>query len=158
MDSATVASVDRAARTIVLSLRGIALPACQIGPRVRNWRDLDSGAVVRARVEEALTVYVAPTNETLSDAWARGLTPDARVLVADQSYRVLTVQYPNGDTDAFKVGLGAPMKDIEAGDSVTIRPLQVIGLRVRRHSNSKDGSRSRPGVASARQACPPPCR
>lgn len=141
VDSATVASVDRAARTIVLSVQGIALPPCQIGPGVRNWRDLGSGAVVRARIEEAVTVYVAPM---------RGLTPDARVLVADRSYRVLTVQYPDGDTDAFKVGLRAPMKDIAAGDSVVIRPLEVIELRARRHSSPKHGSRSRASVASAR--------
>lgn len=152
VDSATISSVDRAARTIVLSVGGIALPACRIGRGVRNWRNLERGAVVRATIEEALTVYVAPiapTGQSSSGAWVGSLRPDARVLVADQSYRVLTVRYPSGDTGSFKVGLRTPMKDIEAGDSVAIRPMEVIELRVRGRSSEEDGSRSRPGVASA---------
>lgn len=75
---------------------------------------------------------------------------DARVLVADRSYRVLTVQYPNGQTDAFKVGLRTPMKDIEAGDAVVIRPVEIIEAHVRRRSSQEEGSRSRPDMAPAR--------
>lgn len=155
-DSATIVSVDRAARTLVLRVRGITLPACRAGRRVRNWRDLESGAVVHATIKEALTVYVAPTSstawrsETGPDAEVRSMRRDARVLVADRSYRVLTVQYPNGQTDAFKVGLRTPMKDIEAGDAVVIRPVEIIEAHVRRRSSQEEGSRSRPDMAPAR--------
>ena len=55
----------------------------------------------------------------------------ARVLVVDPSYRVLTVQYPNGGTQTFKVPLGTRISDIQAGDSVTIRAAEGVGPRVR---------------------------
>lgn len=121
-DPATVLSVDRTARTVALSVRGVPLPACRIGPSVRNWVDFRRGDRVRATVREVLTVYVA----------LRG-SPDARVLLVDPSYRVLTVQYPNGEAEAYKIGLNTRMEGIEAGDSVAIRPVEVIELRRRGH-------------------------
>lgn len=133
----------------MLRVRGVSLPACRIGRGVRNWGDLDSGDLVRVTMKEALTVYVAPASESGSGAWARSLTPDARVLIADPSYRVLTVQYPNGETEAFKIGLHTPMQDIAAGDSVAIRPMEAVELRVRRRSIREQGSRSSRGAVSA---------
>lgn len=50
-----------------------------------------------------------------------GGSREARVLVVDPSYRLLTVLYPNGGTETFKVPLRTRISDIEAGDSVTIR-------------------------------------
>ena len=73
-----------------------------------------------ARVKEVLTVYVAPIR-----------SHDARVLVVDPGYRLLTVQYPNGSTETFKVGLHTPMTGIEPGDSVAIHPAEVAEPRVR---------------------------
>lgn len=121
-DFATVESVDRAARTVELSVHGISLPACRIGPKVRNWGDFRSGDRVRATVREFLTVYVA----------VRG-SADPRVLLVDPSYRVLTVQYPNGKKEAYKMGINTRMESIEAGDSVAVRPVEVIELRRRGH-------------------------
>lgn len=120
-DSAIVDSLDPAARTVALRIHGIRLPACRIGPRVRHWGEIRTGDQVRVTVREVLTVYVA-----------RSGSSDVRVLVVDPSYRVLTVQYPNGEREGLKVGLSARMEGIEAGDSVTIHPVQVMELRLRR--------------------------
>lgn len=78
-------------------------------------------------MEEYLTVYVPPAN----DVAMRGRSPDARVLIVDRSYRLLTVQYPSGRTETFKIRLRTPMNGIEAGDAVAIRPVKAIELRVR---------------------------
>lgn len=121
-DSARVESVDRAARTVTLSARGVSLPACRVGPGVRDWGDIHIGDRVRATIREVATVYVTRTG-----------SPDARVLTVDRSYRVLTVQYQNGETEALKLGLNARMEGIEAGDSVAIRPVEVTKLRIRGH-------------------------
>lgn len=137
-DSARVESVDRAARTITLSVRGLPLPACRIGRGVRNWGDIRTGDRVRATVREVLTVYVAP-----------GASPDARVLQVDPSYRVLTVQYPDGETETLKVGLNTRMEGIEAGDSVAIRPVEVIKLRMRGHFDWVGSSLADPRATSA---------
>jgi hypothetical protein len=137
--AASVESVDRAARTVVLGMRGTSLPACKVGRSVRHFRDIRAGDEVKARIKAVLTVYVAPI---------AGLSADARVLAADPSYRLLTVQYANGETETFKLGLHTRMTDIEAGDSVTIRPVEVVKLRVRRHSSREAGSRSSQSAAS----------
>lgn len=126
--SARVESVDPAGRTVTLRVRGTTLPACRIGPAVRNWGDIRSGDRVRVTVREVLTVYIA-----------RSGSPDARVLNVDPSYRVLTVQYPNGEKEPLKVGLNTRMEGIEAGDSIAIRPVEVIKLRMRGHFDWVEG-------------------
>ena len=140
-DPAKVEGVDRAARALVLSAPGFPLATYKIGRGVRNWRDIQTGDRVRATIEEVLTVYVAPVNKR---------PPDARVLVVDPSYRLLTVQYPNGRTEIFKLGLHTRMEGIEAGDSVTIRPVEVIEMRVQRRSNREESSRPSRSPTSAR--------
>lgn len=137
---ATVESVDRAARTVILSVHGVLLPAYRIGPNVPNWGDFRRGDRVRATVREALTVYIARS----------GSAADARVLLVDPSYRVLTVQYPSGKTEAYKIGLNTPMESIEAGDLVAIRPVEVIALRRQGHFGWVGSSLSRQSAASAR--------
>lgn len=149
-DTATVESVDPAARTIALRVRGGTLPACKIGRGVRNWRGIRAGDQIRATVREVLTVYVAPADENSSpNAGVPSRSPQARVLVVDPSYRVLTVQYANGATEALKIRLHTRMEGIEAGDSVAIRPVEVIGLRVRRHSMREGSSLPRQSATSA---------
>lgn len=120
-DPATVEGVDRAARTLALSMPGVALATYRIGRAVPDWSDIRVGDRVRATTREDLTVFVAPPDGSA----------DARVLVVDPSYRVLTLRYPNGGTEAFKIGLHARMRGIEAGDSATLHPLDVIELRPR---------------------------
>jgi hypothetical protein len=120
-DPATVEGVDRAARTLALSMPGVGPSTYRIGRGVLDWGHIRVGDRVRAKIREDLTVYVAPADESA----------DARVLLVDPSYRVLTVRYPSGRTEPFKVGLHTRMQGIEAGDSVTIRPLDVVELRAR---------------------------
>ena len=115
-----------------MSVRGVPLPAYRIGPGVRKWGDIHVGDQVRATIKEVLTVYVPPANARSSDA---------RVLVVDPSYRLLTVQYLTGGMETFKIGLHTRMKDIEAGDSVAIRPVEAVELRARRHSQSATSAR-----------------
>lgn len=125
--AARVAAVDRRARTVVLSLSGMPPRAFKVGSGVRNWGDIHGGDQVRATIKEILTVYVPPAGESGSAKVSR----NARVLLVDPSYRLLTVQDPNGGTETFKIRLHTRMQDIEAGDSVAIRTVEVVELRVR---------------------------
>lgn len=150
VDFAKVESVDRASRTVALSVHGVPLPAYKIGQGVRNWGNVRTADHVRATIEEVLTVYVAGAIEDNSrNPAVRSRAPDARVLVVDPSYRMLTVQYPDGGTDTFKVALHTQMNGIEAGDSVAIRQGEVTALRVWLHGH-KERSRPRRTVTSAR--------
>ncbi len=119
---AKVESLDRADRILGLRVSGVSL-YYGIGPRVRNFGSVHVGDDVRATIEEVLTVYVAPSGEQ------GHRPPNAHVLVVDPSYRLLRVQYADGGTGTFKVGLHTPMTGIEAGDAVTIHPVQVVKLR-----------------------------
>lgn len=140
VDSARVESVDRAARMVGLSVRAVPLPACKVGRSVRNWGDIRVADHVRATIEEVLTVYVAGTI---------GGSPDARVLVVDPSYRLLTVRYPNGGADTFKIALHTRMSGMEAGDAVAIRQVEVTRLHVQRYWR-KASARPRLKARSAR--------
>jgi hypothetical protein len=127
-DSAQVESVDRAGRTMVLSVNGVPL-SYEVGRRVRHWSDVRRGDEVSATLKEELTVFVAPLRNEVG-------APDAYVLQVDRSYRLLQVQYTNGRTLIFKVRLGTRMAGIEAGDAVKMFPVEVTELRLRRHSNA----------------------
>jgi len=127
-----VESIDRVNRTVVVSSRGAAPIQMRIAPDVRHWDDLRPGDQIRPKLKERLTVYVAPQLESGSKG-VTGWSEDARVLLIDPSYRLLTVQYPNGGTDTFKVSLNTRLKDMEPGDSVAIELIEAVKLGVRRH-------------------------
>ena len=140
--------MDQAAGMLLFSEPGIPVTVSRIGRTVRHRGDIRAGDEVRATIKEILTVYVgSPTAG--SDRGGRDRYPDARVLLVDPSYRLLTVQYPSGATETFKVGLHTRMQGVEPGDSVAIRPVEVTYLHVRRHANRETRSRSGPGAPPA---------
>lgn len=138
---AVVRSVDRRARMIVMQAPGDSearpyktslgeaelarLEASLVGS---DFARIISGNQVLATVLEELTIYVSRD----------GLSPDvdtddvlvarAKVLAVDPSYRLLTLQHPDGRQETFKVGREIKLGQMQAGDDVMIRTLQVISL------------------------------
>jgi hypothetical protein len=102
------------------------------GPNVSALDHLTPGVKVSARVAEELTVYVSPDGRLPGD---NGTTPagtQAKVLSVDPSYRLLTLQYADGRTQTFKVGLEVELKQMQPGDAVMIRaPREIVSLSVR---------------------------
>jgi hypothetical protein len=126
-EAAIVASVDRNAGTIVLRTAGRPETSnYKLGPKVSNLDGIKAGDVVQATVKEELTVYVLRDGQ-LPDAGT--LAVHAKVLAVDPSYRLLKLQYPDGGDETLKVPLGTQLEQMEAGDSVVIRPVEVIALR-----------------------------
>jgi hypothetical protein len=127
-DTVIVSSVDRSAGTIVLRTAGNAQTSTyRLGPNVSGLDDIRAGDVVRATVTEDLTIYVLRDGR-LADAGGT-VAVDARVLMVDPSYRLLTLQYRDGQKETFKVPLGTRLEQMEAGDSVVIRPGELLALR-----------------------------
>ena len=127
-DTAVVSSVDRSAGTVVLRSSGKPeVSTYRLAPKVSGLDDIKAGDVVQATVTEDLTIYVLHDGQ-LPDAGGT-VSVDARVLMVDPSYRLLTLQYPDGQQETFKVPLGTRLEQMEAGDSVVIRPLGVLALR-----------------------------
>jgi len=126
-EAAIVSSVDRNAGTIVLRTAGRAETSrYTLGPKVANLDDITVGEVVQATVTEELTVYMLRNGQLPG---AGPLAVHARVLAVDPSYRLLKLQYPDGENESVKVPLGTRLEQMEAGDSVVIRPVEVIALR-----------------------------
>jgi hypothetical protein len=131
---AIVESVDRSAAAIVLRPLGAsAASTYKVGREVENLDELRMGDRVKPTIREELTIYV------LRDGAAPGpdgapvsITADARVLSVDASYRLLRLQYPDGEERTLKVALGVDMRHLEAGNAVVIRPIEAIALREKR--------------------------
>jgi hypothetical protein len=104
-----------------------------VSPAVRHLSHLQAGNRVRATVAEELTVYVLRDgqNQPLGTDGSPQ-TVDARVLSVDRSYRLLTLRFPNRYDETFKVSGSVKLDEMEAGDAVSITPVQVIALRRKR--------------------------
>jgi hypothetical protein len=124
---AVVSAIDRDARTIVLRTRGMAQTSSyRIGPKVSGLSDVRPGDVVQATVAEELAVYLLRDGEVPGQG---PIVAAARVLAVDPSYRLLKLQYANGQTETFKVPRETRLEEMAAGDSVVIQPVEVLALR-----------------------------
>jgi len=130
-ETATVQSVDLGARTLVLTPRKGEPRTYKAGPQVQNLDRIKAGDTVRATVAEELAVYVLRDGQLPGEGGTRQtIASDARVLWVDPSYRLLMLRYPDGRDETLKVPLGVKLGEMEAGDDVVIRPLEVRSLQV----------------------------
>ena len=130
---AVVKSVDRGASTIVVRTPGAPeVSTYKISPSVSNVDEIKAGDTVQATLAQELTVYVLRGgNVPGRSGTLETIAADARVLAVDPSYRLLTLQFPGGRTETLKVRIGAALSQMQAGDSVVIRTLEVVALRRR---------------------------
>jgi hypothetical protein len=124
---AVVDSVARSARTVDLSVHGVILRQCRVGPDVHRWGALRPGERVHVRLRERLTVYVAPPGRV-----ARSAT--AHVLFVGPSYRLVRVRYPNGWAMTLKARLGTPLQGVRAGDAIAVRSITLVSLSAPRRA------------------------
>jgi hypothetical protein len=131
---AVVQSVDPDTRMIVLQVRGTTgTQVYRAGANVSDLDHLTPGATVVARVAEELTVYVSPDGRLPGDDSTTPTGTHWKVLSVDPSYRLLTLQDPDGRTQTFKVGLEVELKQMQSGDAVMIQtPREIVSLSVRK--------------------------
>jgi len=131
---AVVQSVDLDARTItVLSPGEARLVSYMVGAGVSNFDRLKADDRVQATITEELTVYVRRDGHVRSAGGSpHTVVTDAQVLSVDPSYRLVTLHFPDGHNETFKVSLPVKLDEMETGDEVTIRPVEAIALRMRK--------------------------
>jgi len=129
-DPATVQAVDAAARTITLKLSDKTTLTCKVGAQVEILGNIQLGDQVQATVTEDLAVYVLDNGRLPDGTTAEALGVNAKVLKVDPSYRILTLQYPDGQSEALKPGLGTKMEEMSPGDSVVVRPQEVTAIKI----------------------------
>jgi hypothetical protein len=127
-----VQSVDAGTRTVVvLNPADLAPTIYKAGARVFNLDRIRAGDRVRATVAEQLTVLVLQDGRLpAADGRIGPIEANAKVLMVDPSYRLLTLRYPDGTTETFKVGLDVRLRQMEPGDDVVVRAVEAVALQV----------------------------
>ena len=130
---AIVQSVDSAARTLVVMNPGdFAKSTYKAGSNVTNFDQIKAGDKVQATLAQELTIYVLKNGQVPDPGRApKTIKGDAKVLMVDPSYRLLTLQFPNGRNQTFKVGLDVKLLQMEAGDDVVIRTIEAVALELK---------------------------
>ncbi len=129
-DPATVQAVDAGQGTITLSLPSGRTATYKVGPNVKHFDQVQVGDKVKATVTDELAVYTLENGRLPDGTTAETLGVNAKVLLVDPSYRLLTLQYPNGQSETFKPGLGTRMLQMSPGDSVVMRPGELTAIRI----------------------------
>ncbi len=126
-----VESVDAGAHLITFRAPGEAtLRKYPIAPTVPNADSIRPGDKVQPTIAEDLTVYVSRDGESEGEG-APGAAR-AKVLSVDASFRLLTVEHPDGKQETFKVAREVKLRQMEAGDDVAIEPREVVALKKRK--------------------------
>jgi hypothetical protein len=126
----TVQSIDADRRVIVLNFPEGTTVTFKPGPQMGNMHQIRAGDKVQATVAQEFTIYVLKNGQVPGTGGKpETLEADAKVLRVDPSYRLLVLQYPNGQAQTFKVGLDFKLLEMEPGDIVVIRTMELIALR-----------------------------
>ena len=125
----TVQSIDADGR-VILNFSDGTTATFKPGPQAANVHQIRAGDKVQATVAQELTIYVSKKGQVPAiGAKPEALEANAKVLRVDPSYRLLTLQYPNGRAQTFKVGLDVKLLEMEPGDIVAIRTMELMALR-----------------------------
>ena len=129
-DPAPVTSVDASQRTITIKRTDGVAKIYAVGPKVKNFDQVKAGDQVKVTVEDELAIYILLDGRLPDGTTAETLGVNAKVLWVDPSYRLMTLQYPNGQSEKFKVELGAKLQEMAPGDDVVVKPKEVTTLRI----------------------------
>jgi hypothetical protein len=129
-EPATVQAVDAGSRTITLALPVGITNTYPVVPDLKNFDQIRAGQTVKATVSYELAVYLLANGRLPDGATAETLGVNARVMLVDPSYRLLTLQYPDGQSETFKPGLETKMLEMAPGDSVVMRPMEVTAIKI----------------------------
>ena len=130
-DQATVESVDASQRRLSLKLADGALMSCQAGPQVADLDKIQAGNKVKVTLAEELAVYVLRDGRLpVAGGTDETIPATAKVQSVDPSYRLLTLQYTDGKTEVFKVGLDAKVLEMSPGDDVVVKISEAKAVRI----------------------------
>jgi hypothetical protein len=127
---ATVKAIDLSSRTITLQFPDGTSATCEAGPGVKNFGKIQAGDKVKATMTKDLAIYILDNGRLPDGPTAESLGINAKVLKVDPSYRLLTLQYPDGRRETVKPGLGTKMEQMAPGDSVVVRPVEITAIKI----------------------------
>ena len=130
-----VDAVDASQRTITLKHADGSTKTFQAGPTVNNLDQVKAGDVVKATVKAELSVYILDHGRLPGadgTSRARTINFNAKVLTVDPSYRLLTLQFTNGQNLTIKAGLNVRLEKMAPGDDVVLRSNEVTAIEIKK--------------------------
>lgn len=131
----TVAAIDAGRRTITLKNADGSMKTFTVGQTVENLDQVKVGDQVKAAVLAELSVYILDHGRLPNaDGTSRPKTINfnAKVLQVDRSYRLLTLQFSNGQKMTIKAGLNVMLEKMAPGDDVVMRSNEITGITIKK--------------------------
>jgi translation initiation factor IF-1 len=134
-EQATVQAVDASQRIIRLKLSNGSLITCKVSQRVANFDQIQSGDMVKVTLTEELAIYVLKDGRLpVTGGTHEAVNFNAKVQLVDPSYRLLTLQYSNGQTEVLKTDLNAKLLEMQAGDAMILQTAEAKAIRIQKKS------------------------
>lgn len=133
LEQATVQAIDASQRIIRLKLSDGSLITCKVSQRVGNFSQIQSGDKIKVTLAEELAVYVLNDGRLpIAGGTDETINFNAKVQSVDPSYRLLTLQYPNGQTEVLKADLNAKLLEMQAGDAVVLQTAEAKAIHIQK--------------------------
>lgn len=146
-ETATVQSIDKDTRTVVLLHGDGTTSSYECGPDVRNFDQIKVGDQVTATVGESVAIGLikggVPPAAGTATAVVRSPLGDkpggkvvdtvgfiAKVVSIDPSTRMVTLQTPDGHDQTLKVGPDIDLTGVNPGDDVGVRVTRAFAVSV----------------------------
>jgi hypothetical protein len=133
-DPVTVVAMDASRRTLTLKHGDGSTKSFIVNPTVENFSQVKVGDVIRAEVKAKLSVYILENGRlTNPDGSTRPKTINfnAKVLLVDPSYRLLTLQFNNGQKLTIKTALDVQLEKMAPGDDAVMRSNEITGITIK---------------------------
>jgi hypothetical protein len=128
---ATVQTIDASQRVLNAKLSDGIPVTCTISSQVKNLDQIQVGDQVKITLGEKLAVYVLKDGRLPGADGTEEVIPFiARVQTVDPSYRLLTLQYVNGQTEVLKAALDAKLMEMQPGDAVVLQNAEAVAIHM----------------------------
>lgn len=146
-ETATVKSIDKETRTVVLLHQDGTTSDYECGPGVRNFDQIKVGDQVTATVGESVAIALiksgvppvagtatAVVRAPLGDKPAGQIVDTvgftAKIITVDTTTRMVTLQTPDGKEKTLKVGPDIDLTGVNPGDDVGVKITRAIAVSV----------------------------
>jgi hypothetical protein len=130
----TVKTIDAGNQTIGIELSDGTAINCTLSPQVKTSRPLQIGDQIKVTLAEKLAVYVLKDGRLPGPGGTDEAIPFiARVQTVDPSYRLLKLQYLNGQTLGLKTDLDAKLLEMQPGDAVVLQNAEATEIHIEKN-------------------------
>jgi hypothetical protein len=129
---ATVQSIQSIQRVLNLKLEDGTAITCVANPSVENFDQVRAGNQIKVALDLKLAVYVLKDGLLPGANGKEEVIPFvARVQTVDPSYRLLKIQFLNGQTAELKTDLDVKLLEMQPGDAVVLQSAEATEIHIK---------------------------